>query len=245
MRFYKVNGVEHKVYDPDDSLPEGLIVQSNWREGNVGDWVKADDECIIQIIRRGKMHKKRGKNRVAGYVGTCTGTFSASKTAKMDTSKRINIYSFGGNKKAEDVVIDRSDLNSAERMFVSYLAMKMPPEAAYMKAFPTKNIKYAKVKSSQLVSTERVITAMKEELKPVLEELEICDSYVLKNIKEVIDSTEKDETKLKALFKLADILDMEDKSKTNVHQITGNVFQGFSDEQVLSAERPIEIGNGS
>ena len=183
MRFYKVNGIEYKVYDPEDSLPEGLIVQSNWREGNVGDWVRADDDCIIEIIRRGKMHKKRGKNKVAGYVGTCTGTFSTSKTAKMDTSRRVNIYSFGGNKKAEDVVIDRSDLNSAERMFVNYLVMKMPPEAAYMKAFPTKNVKYAKVKSSQLVSTERVITAMKEELKPVLEELEICDSYVLKNIK--------------------------------------------------------------
>ena len=235
MRFYKVNGVEHKVYEPEDSLPEGMIVQSNCRDGNAGDWIRADDECIIQVLRRGRMHKKRGKNRVAAYVGTCTGTFSTSKTTKMDTSRRINIYSF----------IDRSDLNSAERMFISYLVMKMSPEVAYMKAFPTKNIKYAKVKSSQLVSTERVITAMKEELKPVLEELEICDNYVLKNIKEVIDSTEKDETKLKALFKLADILDMEDKSKTNVHQITGNIFQGFSDEQVLSAERPIEIGNGS
>ena len=38
---------------------------------------------------------------------------------------------------------------------------------------------------------------------------------------------------------------MEDKSKTNVHQITGAVFQGFSDDQVAAAERPIEIGNGS
>ena len=75
--------------------------------------------------------------------------------------------------------------------------------------------------------------------------MKISDNYVLKNIKEVIDSTEKDETKLKALFKLADILDMEDKSKTNVHQITGAVFQGFSDDQVAAAERPIEIGNGS
>ena len=245
MRFYKVNGVEHKVYDPDDSLPKNMITQSNWRTGDIGDWVKADDDCIIQVLRRGKMHKKRGKNKVAGYVGTCTGTFSASKTAKMDTSRRINIYSFGGNKKAEDVVIDRSDLNSAERMFIYYLAMRVPPADAYMKAFPTKNKKYAQVKSAQLISTERVTTAMKEELKPVLEELKISDNYVLKNIKEVIDSTEKDETKLKALFKLADILDMEDKSKTNVHQITGAVFQGFSDDQVAAAERPIEIGNGS
>ena len=61
MRFYRVNGVEHKVYDPDDILPNGLIVQSNWKAGNVGDWVKADDDCIIQILRKGVMKRQKGE----------------------------------------------------------------------------------------------------------------------------------------------------------------------------------------
>ena len=148
MRFHKVNGVEHKVYEPDDVLPEGLIVQSKWRDGQVGDWVKADDDCIIQILRRGRMHRSKGKNRIAEYLGTCTGTFPISK-AKMDTSRRINIYSFGGNKLAEDIIIERSALNKHEKMFVTYISMGMDPESAYMKAYPTKNSRYAKVKSSQ------------------------------------------------------------------------------------------------
>ena len=244
MRFYKVNRVQHKVYEPEDTLPDGLIVQSDWRKGEVGDWVKADDNCIIQVLRRGKMHKPKGKNKVAEYIGTCTGTFPISK-AKMDTSKRINIYSFGGNKSAEDVINERVDLNKNERMFVTYISLGMDPESAYMKAYPTKNSRYAKVKSGQLISTERIMSAMKEELKPVFEDLNISEKYVLEEIKGVIDSTEKDETRLKALFKLADIMDMEDKNKTTVTQVTGALFQGFTEDEIQAAERPKEVSAGS
>ena len=82
---------------------------------------------------------------------------------------------------------------------------------------------------------------MKEELKPVLEELDLDERYVLKNIKEVISTSEKDETRLKALFKLADIMDLEDKNQTKVTQVTGALFQGFSKDMVEAAERPKEI----
>ena len=82
---------------------------------------------------------------------------------------------------------------------------------------------------------------MKEELKPILEELGINDSFVLENIKGVIESTEKDDTKLKALFKLSDILDLEDKTQTKVTQLTGAVFKGFSPDLLEEIERPKEI----
>ena len=79
---------------------------------------------------------------------------------------------------------------------------------------------------------------MKEELKPILEELGIDESSILKSINTIAMSSEKDETKLKALFKLSDIMDMEDKSKTQVTQLTGAVFQGFSKDKLEEAERP-------
>ena len=82
---------------------------------------------------------------------------------------------------------------------------------------------------------------MKEELKPFLEKLELDEFYVLSNIKEVIDSTGKEDTKLKALFKLADIMDMEDKNRTQVTSVTGALFQGFTPEKLEEAERPKEI----
>ena len=240
MRNYKAGGKWHKVYDPDDTLPEGLIVQSNWKEAEVGDWVKADDDCIIQILRKGTMLRRLGKNKVREYVGTCTGTFPISAKMKMDTSKRADIYSFSG-RKAQERLEDRESLNKHEKLFVAYLSKGVGMQEAYLKAFPTNNPRYALEKAGTLTQTTRILTAMKEELKPVMEELDLDEAFVLKNIKEVILSSEKDDTKLKALFKLADIMDMEDKNKTQVTQISGALFQGFTPEQVEEAERPKEI----
>ena len=245
MRFYKANGIKHRVYEPDDELPSDLLVLRDWRCGQVGEWVMADDDCVIQILRRGKMLKRMGKNKVKEYVGTCTGTFPVGDSVKMDTSRREDIYSFSG-KKAQDRMQDKSTLSNYEQKFVALMAAGIKPEDAYLQAFPTENRKYAFEKSGTLVKTERIRTAMKEELKPVLEELGISEEYVLKTIKEVIHSTDKDETRLKALFKLADIMDLEDKNSTKVTQVTGALFQGFSNKDIEGAVRPkeIEVKNG-
>ena len=85
---------------------------------------------------------------------------------------------------------------------------------------------------------------MKEELKPVMEALGLNENYVLTNIKEVIDYCTKDDTKLKALFKLADIMDMEDKNRTQVTTVSGALFQGFSKDKLEAVERPKEITSG-
>ena len=240
MRVYKVNGIDHQVYDPDDELPSNLLVLKDWRHGQVGEWVMADDDSVIQILRRGKMLRRMGKNKVREYVGTCAGTFPVSESTKMDTSRREDIYSFGG-KKAQERMQDKKNLSSYEEKFVALMAAGINPEDAYLQAFPTTNRKYAFEKSGTLVKTERIRTAMKEELKPVLEELGISEEYVLKTIKEVIGTTDRDETRLKALFKLADIMDLEDKNSTKVTQVTGALFQGFSDKEIDSAVRPKEI----
>mgnify|MGYP003658333593 FL=1 len=243
MRNYKAGGKWHVVYNPDDTLPEGLIVQSNWKKAAIGDWIKADDDCIIQILRRGKMLRSMGKNKVREYVGTCTGTFPVSTKMKMDTARREDIYSFSG-RKAEDRLNDRESLNKHEQLFVAYLSKGVGMQEAYLKSFPTNNPRYALEKSGKLTKTTRIITAMKEELKPVLEELDIDEKFILNHIKEVVLSSEKDDTRLKALFKLADIMDMEDKSRTQVTQLTAGVFKGFSDNTLEEAQRPKEIENG-
>jgi hypothetical protein len=241
MRIYRVNGLEHKVFDPDDILPDGLIVRSNWREGKVGEWIKTDDDCVLEVLRQGIMKRQKGKKREVAYVGTCTGTFPAYGSSKMDTSRRLNIYSFGGGKLSDDVLIQRENLSKLEQIFVVYLASGFNPQDAYMKAYPTNNPGYAKFKSAQLVKTSRIRTAMKEELKPVLEELDIDEKFILNNIKEVILSSEKDDTRLKALFKLADIMDMEDKTRTSTTTLAVGAFKGFSDNILDEAQRPKEL----
>ena len=241
MRVYKVNGIEHTVFDNIDEVPTNINIVSNWRSGDIGNWVEADDGCYIQILRKGKMVVPKGRNKVREYVGTCTGTFPVTSKVKMDTSRRLNIYSFGGSKSSADVLLDRTVLSKHEHLFVVYIASGLSPQEAYMKAFPTNSPGYAKHKSAQLVKTKRITTAMKEELKPILEELGINENSILKNINTIAMASEKDETRLKALFKLSDIMDLEDKNRTTITQVSGALFQGFKDKELLKAERPKEI----
>ena len=240
MRTYRVSDTYHKVFDDKEELPEGIGVIPDWREANIGDWVEADDGCYIQILRKGKMKATWGKNRIRHYIGTCTGTFMCNKNVKMDTSKRENVWSLSG-KSTEKLIFDRKTLTKKEVIFIQFIARGTSLQQAYLNAYDTKNPRYALEQSAKLIKTERVQKAMKEELKPVLKELNIDDKSVLEGIKRVAENPDKDETKLKALFKLSDILDLEDKTQTKVTQLSGAVFQGFSENVLEEVQRPKEI----
>ena len=237
MRTYKVNKITHKVYESRDELPTGLEIVDKWRNGQIGDWVLADDGCIVQVIRRGQMLRAKGKKKIRDYVGICTGTFPVGPNVRMDTSKRTNIYSFGGNKVPDDILLDRTKLSKHEKLFVAFLSSGFGPRDAYLKAFPTNNMRYATEKSATLVKTERIFTAMKEELKPICEELGIEPKSVLEDIQYTSKNAEKEDVRLRALFKLSDILDLEDKNRTSVTQLTGALFQGFTPEMLEEADQ--------
>jgi hypothetical protein len=83
---------------------------------------------------------------------------------------------------------------------------------------------------------------MKKDLEPVCEELEINPKVVLSGIKTEAFGADKADTRLKALFKLSDILDLEDKHKVSVTQVAVGAFKGFSEEH-LEAVKPKEIEN--
>jgi SOS response regulatory protein OraA/RecX len=121
----------------------------------------------------------------------------------------------------------------------------MPMREAYLKAFPTNDERYALSQAKTITKTERIRTAMKKELEPIINELGITPEYVLGVIKDIAEVSERDETRLKAVTKLSDILDLEDKNTTRVTQLTGAIFQGFSEEQIDKASRPLEIENES
>jgi len=241
MRHYKVKGGDHVVYDPHNAVPSNIKIKPDWRSADIGDWIKADDNCIIQILRKGSMLRDKGKERKREWVGTCTGTFMCRPHVKMDTSKRKNIYSFGGEMFADERITKRKNLTKNEILFVQYLVSGVPPQKAYIKAFPTTDIRYATHQSRQLTKTERIQTQMKKELKPLLTKLGIDEEYVLNGIKDTANMAEKEDVRLRALFKLSDILDLEDKTATKVTQLTGAVFQGFTDDEIKGVERPAEI----
>ena len=237
MRTYKISDQFHKVYDERDEIPGNVQIVEDWRDAEIGDWVKADDGCYIQILRRGEMKTPRGKKKHRSYVGTCTGTFMCMPNSRMDTSKRENVWTISG-KDTERVIFERKTSTKREILFCQFMASGMGPERAYLQAYDTNNRHYAKEQSARLIKTERIRSTMKEELKPVCAELGINDKYALEEIKRLADTAEKDDIKLKALFKLADILDLEDKNQTRVTQISGAVFKGFGENVLENIERP-------
>ena len=207
MRHYKVNRLFHTVYEDSEELPMNISKKVNHKRDNVsiGDWIETDDGCYMEVLRSGNMTKAKGKNRKVSYIGTCTGTYLLK--SKIDSSRRENIYTLSG---LEPKTMTRKNLNKYERLFVQYLVGGMKPVEAYIKAFPTDNPGYANFKSAELTKTKRIRKAMKKELEPVLEKLGITQEYVLEGIKSSAEESEKDDTKLKAFFKLSDILDLED-----------------------------------
>ena len=240
MRSYRVNKLTHNVYDTISEVPPNITIVKDWRKGNIGSWVITDDDCVIQILRKGSMLRKNGE---MGYIGTCTGTYTVTKDTFLDTDRKTNIYSFSGSSTPEQVVENRRKMTANEELFVLYVSQGLSPEDAYVKAFPTNNKRYARMKAVNLIKTERVKTAVKEELKPILQELDIDEKFILENIKIVAQTSEKDDTKLKALFKLSDIMDLEDKNSAKVQQVTGIAFQGLTDDMIDVAKRPEEIEN--
>ena len=240
MRYYVVKGIKHTVYETESEVPPHVKIIRDWRMGSIGDWILTDDKSVIQILRKGSMLRKNGER---AYIGTCTGTFLVLKDTYMDTDKRVNIYSFGGDSTPEQVVMNRHKMTANEELFVQYLRV-MSPEDAYVRAFPTNNKQYARMKAVNLIKTERIKTAVKEELKPILEELEIDEKMVLENIKIIAQTSDRDDTKLRALNKLADILDLEDKNKTTVTQMAVGAFKGFTPEEIEGI-RPKEISESN
>lgn len=241
MRIYWAQKKYHKVYDDVDELPDGLVIYPDWRTSSVGDWVKADDGCYIQILRKGKLSRRRGSYKYLYYVGTCTGTFVCQKYTKMDTSRRANIYTFSG-KDTPSVLQERANCTANERVFAALIASGEGRIDAYLKSFPTNNRTYANEQSALLLKQERITQAVREELKPVLETLGIDAEFILRYLKEVImNEGAKDESKLKAAFKLADILDLEDKTKTKETAIGVVQWTGFKPEQLEAISRPPQL----
>ena len=231
MRTYIVNKQEHHVYEDISELPSDLVYLKDWRKAEIGDWVLANDGCIVQILRKSRMKNKKGRIKIVSFFGTCTGTFS-ERSKYMDTERREDIYSISGK-----INKNRKELTKNEILFSAALARGVSPEDAYLKVYRTNNRKYAKLQAGILVKSERIRKAMKEELKPVMKSLGISPELVLAGIRDIaLNEEAKHSDKLKALFELGEILELKETNK--VTEVSGALFQGFQPQQLEKAERP-------
>ena len=240
MREYPVNGRTHKVYDSKEEVPVNINYK-DWNKAKLGDWVLADDGCVLQILRTGTMFRSKGKVRNVDYIGTCTGTFLVDGKMKMDTDRRNNIYSLSGKLSSEATLKQRKNLTGREELFVHNIRSRMSLTEAYIGAFKTNNKRYAETRGMLLLKTNRVKNEMKKDLEPILEKLAINEEMVLGGIRDIALSAERDSDRLKALTELSEVLDIKDKGN-KVQEIAGiaakQLFSGFDEEDIENAVRP-------
>jgi hypothetical protein len=236
MRQYKIGKNTHPVYENDDEVPNNLKIVENWRDAELGDWLRADDGNVIQALRVNKV-LNQGRYPIK-YIGTCTGTYLCRKKDTMDTEKRENIYTFSAcaSNNTAKRIRTRNYLTANEAAFSKYIANGFTPEEAYKKAYGTTSERYAKIKSAVLVKQERIVSAVKEEIDGVLKGLGIDLKYLIKGVKLEAENADRSNDRLKAFSMLWDAAEVIPKNK--VTQLTGAVFQGFSDNMLESAKRP-------
>ena len=230
MDFKEIKKKKHFIFDSEVEFrlkKPNYPKLVNWRVGEQGDWVLTDDDCIVQILKKGVL-KDVSKNRE--YVRTICGTFLLDATKKMFGEIAENIYTFSGNNGYQKFY-KRNKYTSREMMFVRYMASGKDAVNSYLDSYQTNNPQYAAKKSAQLLKTERVQTMIKEEIKKILEEEGVTASYIIERMKTIADLAEQDNVKLRSLESLAKIAGLFDNEKKQ-EQLT--VWAGFTPEQLVS-----------
>ena len=231
----KVKGVEYTLYKDEEEFrkyhPDEKIVPE-WREAQIGEWIKSDDGKVMSIIHRWNMKDTSvSNNKTNDFVRTLLGTASTGKYTKLLGEPAKNVYCFVNYKKKKITTI-------REKNFAKMVAMGAKPVNAYLNCFKTNDYDYARNRSMALLREKRVRTMVDKEIELLLDDLGISKTYLLEEMKSVVDSRKaRHGDKLRALetlMKISGLLNTEKKSES-VALI--QEFTGFSKEKLKAFEQ--------
>ena len=237
-----IKGIAHFLYSTQNfkrAFPENDIVLNNWRNGNEGEWVFTDDNCIVQILKRGYITDKKGNKNP--YIRTICGTFSVKGNNDMEGKIAENIYTFSRTNEYKRF-IKKEGVTSREVLFAQYIAKGGDAISSYKQAYTTDNESYARSRSTQLLKTKRMQEMISEETKKVLDDEGVSPNYIISRYKQISDIGENDAVTLRALDSLAKISGLFNTEDKRTEQLT--VWTGFSPEQLeaIKQEKLVAVG---
>lgn len=228
-----VNGKSEYVFSNEDEFREfypDLAIVYDWRVANEGDWVLTDDKQVCKILKRASF-KSRARGKGVEYVRTLLGMATVTDKSTIKGAPVKNIYSFSSDVHSEKLRENRDKPTKNEIMFAKYVVNGFDASEAYIKAFDTNDISYAKNISTKLIKTERIQKLITEEMKSALEKVGVDPEYLLNNSKKIIDNDgARDSDKLRAIETLMKVAGMFPANDKKTESLT--VFQGFSREQL-------------
>ena len=250
MKSQKIKYIEHFVYDDIEEWNtatggrENLV--NDWRKGEEGDWVRADDGGIIQLLKVSKKikHPNDRKNYKAadGWVRTVVGTFLRNEKTQMDTDfdKHPNRYTFSTKiKNTNSRVKSRKNCTNKEKIFATTVATGVDAVSAYMKAFSEANRGTARKKALELLKQMRVMSEIEKTSKEIAKELGIDHEYILGSLKHLADSSDDQNIALQSLKELGKAIGTLGGGTKKIETGVVGLFQGFSENELEGARRNI------
>ena len=224
MDFKDIKGTRHYLYDNLEefkALVPNTVVVYAWRDGEEGDWIVTDDNCVCQVLKKSKIGKDI-------CIRTLCGTYSVTTSSKLLGEKGIvdNIYSFSGKNS-----LDTGKISGRQKLFAQYVAKGDNAIDAYRKAHPeAKSESYIKHRTNSLLKTESIQKMIKKEIQECLASEGVTPEWIIGRYKTIVDVADRESDCLRALESLTKIAGLFDAQDTKSEQLT--VWAGFSPEQL-------------
>lgn len=248
MDFRTIRNKKHYVFDDEqefrrfflDKGEEPPKLVKDWRQGEQGDWIQADDGGIVQILRRGTWtnpSNRKNWREDDGWLRTIVGTFTISKKTEMDTDFTLHPdrYRLGGAtaKEVKRRWKTRTKPTKQEVAFAMGIAAGNTIQRAYENAYGPKV--HWKQKAFALLKQERVMTMLNRNIDEVAEKLGVTYEFIMGSLKELAEDADADQVRLGALKELADWLGAKERDR---HTIKGtlSIRDPFGETELASIE---------
>lgn len=220
-KYRTIAGIEHVVYDSMEefkkSNPDGLV-NLDWRKGREGDWVLADDDSIMQVLKYGKVSSDNPRE----YIRTAAGTSIIWDKGRLDSNFKECIYSFGGK------LTRHTNLSLREKAFVVFILLGLDPLAAYLRAFKATNEYRARLRAYILLAKGEIVEAIRKGIEEAGESSGATLEWAMKSIKGTVEGSKSDSIKLRGAGMIADLHAGEKNSSPADGLLSG--FRGFGAE---------------
>jgi len=251
-----IKGVEHYIFDNDSEFIEFFEnnpppIAENWRTALKGEWVRSDDDRIIQIVGRSRLKHHNDRDNYSwanGYVRTAVGTFVCHKSVKMDTdfTKHYNRYRFGINYKVSgNPLAHRKKITNKERAFANYIAAGVGLEKSYREAYDYSGI-HVKQKAFLLLKQERIVAEVSKSISDIATALGVDHEYIIKKLKAFSDYAKDENVGLRAVTELGKIVGTVGNQPKLLQTGIVGVFSGFDEKHFKRIDGPnsMEVAGG-
>lgn len=231
---------EYREHFFDDPPP----IIENWRDGEIGDFVRTDDGKIAEVITIYRSEKTG--DLMITPIGPVNKTRKDHKlVGEIDYSK--SIYSF--NLKNRKTLIERIrngkfTSNEADK-FIMFLKMQMDPYDAFCLAYFRIPKKDAHKFIKELLKQEYFMKALKKEVSDALEQAKVSHVTIIKDLAKLAKDGESEKIKLDAIKELIKIAGTDEKIDDGVRRApAGSPADVLSEHDEPAALPPHSEDNG-